>query len=106
MRGRKRNPFLIKRYAPKTYPYIWGRIYEYDYFHSEDIFRDQWTIYLDLEEIKELNKEEDIENFVWTIRKDFYGEFYVSHDIPVKFTKEEFMNFKRTKIIENNLKKE
>lgn len=97
-RGRKRNPFLIKSYAPKTYPYTRGRIYNYDFYQSE------FGIYINLEwdEIRNLNKDIDVDSFALMIRKEFsIGD--CNHNIPVRFTQEEFKNFKRTKIIEHNL---
>lgn len=97
-RGRKRNPFLTKSYAPKTCPYTRGRIYDYDYFQSDFGI----SIFLEWEEIIELNKECDVENLILDLRRDlFHGD--CSHYIPVRFTQEEFKNFKRTKIIEHNL---
>lgn len=96
--GRKKNPFLSKTYAPKTFPYIRGRIYDYDYICFKNSL---YTIYLEFEEIKKLDKEDDICQFSLDMRRTFLGEEFAQHDIPVDFTEEEFINFKRTKIIEH-----
>lgn len=97
--GRKRNPFLTKRYCPKTYPYVRGRIYEYDYIYAEEPWN-EYCVYLEWNEIRELNKEDDVEKLSLEIRKLWDGD--CDHDIPVKFTPEEFKNFRRTKIMEHN----
>lgn len=99
--GRKKNPFLSKKYSTKTFPYIKGRIYNYSYLYFGDNLFNEYIIYLDLDEIKEMNKECDICHFSLNLRKAYFGEEFAKSDIPVKFTSEEFKNFKRTKIIEN-----
>jgi hypothetical protein len=105
--GRRRNPFLIKHFKTKITSYERGRIYDYDYYHNNDFLKDEYTIYLSTNDIKNLNKESDIFKLYFELTQT---QKLVEDDpdlriIPVKFTTEEFINFKRTKILENEIKK-
>lgn len=118
--GRKKNPFLtwkseykgkgkywtiLRRFGPILY----GRIYDYRYScrlrrlkengfvsaYPEKGDVKPYRILLSADEIKEWNKEEDADFLVLFERED--GKKFVN------FTEEEFLAFKRTKIIEHNI---
>lgn len=117
MRGRKKNPFLTEKHEYKgkgirnSYlkdcPWTRGRIYDYEYTHDDqeddfylEIFGPPhpYEVLLPIEEAKSMGKENDVSKFL--------KEFDITRTdgkMWVLFTDEEFINFRRTKIMEHNL---
>lgn len=118
--GRKKNPFLTwkKEYKGEGKywtglrwfgPILHGRIYDYRYYCELSCLKENgfvsafpergpvepYHVLLDKKEIDDMNKNEDINDFIFFERED--GKKWTH------FTEEEFKSWKRTKIIENSL---
>lgn len=103
--GRKKLKFKTKHRCPKSSwgGFIEGRLFDYDYTKWMGWLPEEYKLYLDMKEIEELGKKEDIDEFSLELAKSIRNKEEIDFPVAVNFTEDEFKNFRRMVLMDKML---